>query len=102
VRETNGLHIQNVMRDSVAEVAGFASGDEWIAVEPTTGEHRGPWRIQSLEDFVLYSGNAKAVRVWLNRDRRMLQLTLTLPKPSTSVRLSLQDAALAKPWLEGI
>jgi len=102
VKETNGLHIQNVMRDSVAEVAGFASGDEWIAVEPATGEHRGPWRIHSLEDFVLYSGNAKAVRIWLNRDRRMLQLTLTLPKPSTSVRLSLQDAALAKPWLEGI
>ena len=96
VKEANGLFIQHVLRGGVAEKAGFASGDEWLAVE-AGGD--GAWRLQTLDDFTLYAGNAKKVTAIVARDRRLLHLPLTLPKPSHAVRLSVRDAARADAWL---
>jgi hypothetical protein len=56
--------------------------------------------MQTLDDLMLYCGNAKKVIATVARDKRLLTLTLTLPKPSTAVRLSVSDAALTNRWLE--
>jgi predicted metalloprotease with PDZ domain len=99
VKEGSGLFIQNVLRGGVAEKAGFASADEWIAVQPVGKRTDGPWRMQTLDDFTLYAGNAKAITAIVCRDKRLLPLTLALPKPSQAVRLTVCDEALANAWL---
>jgi predicted metalloprotease with PDZ domain len=101
VKENNGLHIHQVLRGGVAEKAGFASGDEWLAIETPTGDARGPWRMMALDDLTLYSGKAKKVNALVSRDKLLLTLSLTMPKPSQAVRLSVRDAALAALWLDG-
>jgi predicted metalloprotease with PDZ domain len=99
VKEGSGLFIQNVLRGSVAEKAGFASGDEWLAVQPAGKNAGGAWRIHTLDDFTLYAGNAAKVTALVSRDKRLLPLTLTLPKPSQAVRLTVREEALANAWL---
>jgi predicted metalloprotease with PDZ domain len=100
VKEANGLHIQQVLRGGPAEKAGFASGDEWLAVESPTGTARGPWRMMALDDLTLYSGKAKKINALVSRDKLLLTLSLTLPKPTQAVRLSVRDATLAAHWLD--
>ena len=99
VKESNGLFIQNVLRGGAAEMAGFASGDEWIAVQSTGGNADEGWRLQTLDDFTLYAGNAKTVTALVSRDKRLLPLTLNLPNPSQAVRLAVHDGALVDAWL---
>ena len=102
VKEGNGLHIQQVLRGGAAEKAGFASGDEWLAVESPTGTARGPWRMMALDDLTLYSGKAKKINALVSRDKLLLTLSLTLPKPTQAVRLSVRDATLAAHWLDEV
>jgi len=97
VKESGGLFIQQVLRGGVAEKAGFAAGDEWIAVEAESG----PWRMQALDDLNLYTAKAKKISVTVARDKRLMTLSLTMPKPSQSVRLSVRDAAATNKWLDG-
>ena len=99
-KEANGLSVHQVLRGGVAEAAGFASGDEWLAVQAVGTKATGPWRMQTLDDLTLYCGNAKKVVATVARDKRLLTLTLTMPKPTTALRLSVSDAALAGRWLE--
>ena len=104
VKESDGLTIHQVLRGGVAEQAGFASGDEWLAVQADTGESSarasGPWRMQTLDDLTLYAGDAQKVIATVARDKRLLTLCLTLPKPSQALRLSVADAAMLQRWLE--
>ena len=100
VRENGGLFIQHVLRGGVAEKAGFASGDEWLAVQDSgRAGGGGTWRLHTLDDFTLYAGNAKQVTATVARDKRLLTLTMALPKPSQAVRLTVRDSALADTWL---
>jgi predicted metalloprotease with PDZ domain len=100
VRENGGVFIQHVLRGGVAERAGFASGDEWLAVQDSgRADAGGAWRLHTLDDFTLYAGNAKKVTAIVARDKRLLTLTLTLPKPSQAVRLTVRDTTLADTWL---
>jgi predicted metalloprotease with PDZ domain len=99
VKESGGLFISQVLRGGVAEKAGFAAGDEWLAVETTGRTSSGIWRMQSLDDLVLYCGNSAKVRALVSRDKQLLWLTLSLPKPSHSVRLSVKAADKVKAWL---
>ena len=99
VKENGGLFIHQVLRGGVAEKAGFASGDEWLAVQPTGSDAHGAWRLQSLDDFTLCAGNAKKVTAIISRDKRLQSLTLVLPKASQAVRLTVRDAALVDAWL---
>ena len=102
VKESNGLHIHQVLRGGAAEKAGFASGDEWLAVETASGAARGPWRMQTLDDLTLYAGNAKKVSALISRDKQLMTLLLILPKATQAVRLSVRDAAVADAWLNGV
>jgi len=99
VKESGGLFIQQVLRGGVAEKAGFASGDEWVAVQPAGSDAHGAWRLQSLDDFILCAGNAKKVTAIISRDKRLQSLTLALPKATQAVRLAVKDAALVDAWL---
>ncbi len=100
VKDNGGVFIQQVLRGGAAEKAGFASGDEWIAVELPSGAARGPWRMQALDDLLLYSGKAKAVQALVARDKRLLTLKLTLPPATTAVRLSVRDGVAAGRWMD--
>ena len=102
VKDGKGLHIKQVLRGGAAEKAGFASGDEWIAITLDKGPASGAWRIQSLDDLTLYGGNAKKLQCLVARDQRLLNLELTLPKATHAVRLSVNDTALAEHWLDGV
>jgi predicted metalloprotease with PDZ domain len=97
VKESGGVFIQQVLRGGVAEKAGFASGDEWIAVQAESG----PWRMQTLDDLSLYTGKAKKISALVARDKRLLTLPLAMPKPSQAVRLSVRDSTAANRWLDG-
>ena len=101
VKESNGLSIHQVLRGGAAEKAGFASGDEWLAVQAVASNTTGPWRMQTLDDLTLYCGNAKKVIATVARDKRLLSLELTMPKPSHAWRLTVGDAAAVAHWLEG-
>jgi len=105
VLENGSVQVKTVLRGGVAENAGFAAGDEWLGVEPlATGKARlkatgGGWRLSKLDDLTLYAGAYKKVMALVARDKRLLQLELTLPTDVTTWRLVLRDAALAGRWL---
>ncbi len=101
VKEAGALQIQQVLRGGAAEQAGFAAGDEWLAVQSASARASGPWRITALDEITAYCGQAKKLLATVVRDRRLHTLTLRLPPLSQAVRLSVRDAALLAPWLDG-
>jgi predicted metalloprotease with PDZ domain len=101
VKDKQGLHIHQVLRGGPAEKAGFASGDEWLAVHATTDTSSTPWRMQTLDDIAAYCGHASTLQALICRDKRLHTLTLSLPPPSMAIRLSVRDANIAARWLEG-
>jgi predicted metalloprotease with PDZ domain len=100
INESAGLAIAHVARGSVAEKAGFASGDEWLALETAGGAQRGPWRLQTLDDLRLYAGQGGKITALVARDRRLRTLTLKLPKTGYSVRLAVAQPQLVARWLD--
>jgi predicted metalloprotease with PDZ domain len=100
VKDSGGLHIAQVLRGGAAEKAGFAAGDEWLTVQAQTSKASGPWRIQVLDDLMLYCGNARKITATVARDKRVLSLTLTLPKASFAARLSVRDLDAVNRWLD--
>ncbi len=101
VSETHGLVVKNVLSGGAAEKAGFAAGDEWLGVEAIKPQHDnvGGWRMQRLDDLLLYAGGAKKVIALVSRDKRFVRLELTLPPPATTWRLAIKDAAKVDAWL---
>ncbi|MBC7719965.1 MAG: peptidase M61, partial [Chitinophagaceae bacterium] len=103
VTETQGLHIRAVLRGSAAEKAGFAAGDEWLGVAPVKANaHDTGWRMQRLDDLLLYAGAAKKMTALVSRDKRLLKLGLTMPPAATTWRLALQDTPKAEQWLSSL
>jgi predicted metalloprotease with PDZ domain len=97
VSHDKGVQVKQVLNGGVAHKAGFAPGDEWLAIEVNA---QG-WRIHSLDDVLLYAGQAKKVKALISRDRRMLELTLAIPREDecTTWRLSVADGEKVKAWL---
>jgi predicted metalloprotease with PDZ domain len=98
VSESSGaLIIKTVLRGGLAEAAGLAAGDEWLAVDD--------WRIHKLEDIGLLCGAAKQTVATVSRDKRMLRFKLTLPsatqEPSSSFMLRSSKDELLSAWLLG-
>ncbi len=100
VAESGGVVIKTVLRGGVAEKAGFAVGDEWLGVALPKSAAPG-WRMTRLDDLTEVAGNAKKVTALVSRDKRLMQLSLTLPTASTTWRLALKDASLVDRWLNG-
>jgi predicted metalloprotease with PDZ domain len=97
VSETQGVVVKTVLSGGAAEKAGFAAGDEWLGVEAT--KQQNGWRLQRLDDLLLYTGNAKKVMALVSRDKRLVRLDLSLPPPATTWRLAIKDAAKVDAWL---
>ena len=97
VSESSGaLMIKTVLRGGLAEGAGFAASDEWMAA--------GDWRIHKLEDLALLAGNAKQITATISRDKRLLRLKLPMPQatqaPSSFMLRTGKDEPLSQ-WLLG-
>jgi predicted metalloprotease with PDZ domain len=101
VKESGGLFIQQVLRGGAAEKAGFAAGDEWIAVSTASGPDQGSWRMQVLDDLTLYTGKVKKLNALISRDKRLMTLPLTLPAATHAIRLSAKDTTTVNLWLDG-
>ena len=100
VTEAAGIQVKVVLRGGAAERAGFAAGDEWLAVETDARTGDG-WRLHKLDDLALYAGPQRKLTALVARDKRLLRLPLELPEGVTTWRLSLHDAAAAARWLAG-
>ncbi len=105
VTETNGgVLVKVVLRGGAAEAAGLAAGDEWLGVElpapagSKTNTAAG-WRLNKLDDLLLYAGTATQLTALVARDRRLLRLPLALPAASTTWRLAVQDSPALDAWL---
>jgi len=99
VAEAGALQIKTVLRGGAAEQAGFAAGDEWLAVEVGRGKAGSSWRLHKLDDLLLYAGGQPRVRALVARDKRLLQLDLSLPRAGTTWRLVLRDKLPLTRWL---
>jgi len=97
VVEERGVVIKQVLNGSPAHAAGLAPADEWLGVEI----NNSLWRLQKLDDVLLYAGWGKKVTALISRDRQILRLSLTLPKVKehTTWRLSIGEANKVKAWL---
>jgi predicted metalloprotease with PDZ domain len=99
VSEDSALQIKTVLRGGAAERAGFAAGDEWLGLEVGTGRSAQQWRLSKLDELPLYAGQHSKVKALVARDKRLLQLALTLPKAVTTWRLVVRDAQGVGRWL---
>ena len=99
VTETTGVQIKTVLRGGAAEQAGLAAGDEWLGLEVGSAKSASAWRINKLDDLMLYAGSATKICVLVARDKRLLKLPLTLPKLVTTWRLAARDSQLIGQWL---
>ena len=97
VSETHGVVVKTVLSGGAAEKAGFAAGDEWLGVEDK--KQQSGWRMQRLDDLLLYAGTAQKVIALVSRDKRLLRLELTIPPSATTWRLAVKDAAKVEAWL---
>ena len=109
VAEGTAVQIKNVLRGGAAEVAGFAAGDEWYGVEVSPNKPRrdksaganSGWRIGKLDDVALYASTHTQLNALVSRDKRLLTLSLTLPKADTTWRLVAREPKLVAGWLGG-
>jgi predicted metalloprotease with PDZ domain len=87
VAEASGINIKAVLSDGAAEKAGFAAGDEWLAISVGAGSKAQDWRIHKLDDLAQYitehqTKNQK-IMVIVARDKRLIHLSLSWPAKST-------------------
>jgi predicted metalloprotease with PDZ domain len=83
-----GIKVTNVLRGGAGEVAGFAAGDELIAVEG--------WRLRRLDELPRYSTGTAPAQVLVSRDQRLRTLALTLPAAPETGAVTLVPAATDK------
>ncbi len=105
-----GVTVTHVLRGSAAEHAGFAAGDELLAV--------AGWRVRRLDDTLRLTVPGAPAPWLVARNQRVLSLTVTPPLPAQAamtVSLSMNDQAtsgaeaarlapalvLRKAWLGG-
>ena len=93
-----GVQIKTVLRGGAAELAGLASGDEWLGVEVGARGQGGSWRLTKLDDLTVLAGAEKRLTAWVSRDKRLLRLPLTLPPKSVTWRLEVQTPRSTAVW----
>jgi predicted metalloprotease with PDZ domain len=99
VTERTGIKIKVVLRGGAAEQAGFSAGDEWLGLTVGAGKATTRWRLNKLDDVLLYAGTATKVSACVARDQRLLELPLAMPRGATSWRLLPRDTPLLGRWL---
>jgi len=101
VTEGSSVHIKVVLRGGAAERAGLSAGDEWIGLEVGSGKSATQWRLGRLDELPLYAGTATKVGALVARDKKLLTLSLALPKGVTTWRLVGRDSQRLARWLGG-
>ncbi len=102
VVEDGAVRVKTVLRDSAAERAGMAAGDEWLGIEVRgAGAAATAWRITRLDEIAVYANAGQALTALVARDRRLLRLRLRLPPAATTWRLGVADADALGNWLSG-
>jgi len=101
VKEDHSVHIHTVLRDSVAELAGFSPGDEWLGIEIGRGKNLRSWRLQRLDQLNLLLGKNKECKALVARDGQLLRLNLDLSvtNPLNLWRLHIEDPVKVGSWL---
>jgi predicted metalloprotease with PDZ domain len=107
VSESAGITVKAVLRGGAAERAGFVAGDEWLGIElkqPTGAKVKAApsagWRMNRLDELLLYTGQASSFQALVARDKRLMRLHLSLPQQVTTWRLSVQDTSRVNNWLQ--
>ena len=100
VDDSAGIKIKTVLRGGAAEQAGFASGDEWLGVEPASGRERSAWRLSRLDELPLYLARSSSATALIARDKRLLRLPLRIPKDDKTLRLTATDKLKLDHWLD--
>ena len=95
VTESQGVVVKTVLRYGAAEQAGFAPGDEWLGIEAG----KSGWRMNKLDDLLLYADHKNKLHALVARDKRLLRLPLSLPTSVTTWRLAIQDSTQVNQWL---
>ncbi|KRH98965.1 M61 family metallopeptidase [Curvibacter sp. PAE-UM] len=99
VSESGSLQIKTVLRGGAGEQAGFAAGDEWLGVEVGSGKSVSSWRLHKLDELLLYAGGQNRVKALVARDKRLLTLSLPLPRSINTWRLSVGARERVGAWL---
>ena len=68
-------------------------------MEVGSGKAHSGWRLTKLDDLQVYAGAHPKVQALVARDKRLLKLTLNLPRTVTTWRLSVRDKQLVEAWL---
>lgn len=103
VQENHAVQIQTVLSGGVAEVAGFAPGDEWLGISVKAGQKTAStWRIKRLDQLLMLCGQHKSFTALVARDGQILQLPVRLPTNDQCVwRLGIKDPGKLGQWLAG-
>jgi len=101
VTESGGIRVKVVLRNSAAEKAGLAAGDEWLGLQAPAGKGQKAmgWRLTRLDELPLYLGSAKNFLALVARDQRLLTLQVSLPDAVKQVKLSARDTGRIDAWL---
>lgn len=97
-----GMRISHVLSGSWAARAGFAPGDDWVAIGEGESFDRA-WRIESFEDLTTYAAFDRPLKAWVFRRRQGLCLSLPPMKAmetSSSTRLQVVDPDAMRRWLD--
>lgn len=99
VSEGASVQVKTVLRGGAAEQAGFAAGDEWLGVQIGQGKTATQWRLSKLDDLLLYSDASPHIGALVARDKRILNLPLTLPEAVSTWLLVARDKTRVSQWL---
>ena len=99
VSEGASVQVKTVLRGGPAELAGFAAGDEWLGVQVGQGKTATQWRLNKLDDLLLYADASPQIGALVARDKRILNLQLTVPASASTWLLVARDQTRVGQWL---
>ena len=88
-----------MLRGGPAELAGFAAGDEWLGVQVGQGKTATQWRLNKLDDLLLYADASPKIGAMVARDKRISNLQLTVPASANTWLLLARDKTRVGQWL---
>jgi predicted metalloprotease with PDZ domain len=99
VSEAGGMvQVKAVLRDSAAEAAGLAAGDEWLGLEVGAKGQGGSWRLHKLDDLPALLGRERQLIALVSRDKRLLRLPLKVPEQASLWQLSVPSDRQNAGW----